>query len=236
MKKSNYCAILTHWRSSPLSKVGIHLIPCCRRGLAWLFFSWYRNLSSSVWVYNVTVSPRHLIIIHISRYHIQVVQYTLLRPADSPELSLAGKWLFSLSLCFCWSLAGPPYPRPSRAWWTTLSVCGGSSGTRRLASGVTLCASPQAEDWLCFLFLWGKKWSMLTSSRIHWARDTGTQTSCGASNNFYSSAGTGMGLVSEAIMTELGERLETSHWSRSIQTLCSDWLRSWYYYVSSLMS
>ena len=52
------------------------------------------------------------------------------------------------------------------------------------------------------------------------------QTPCGASNNFYSSAGTGMGLVSEAIMTELGERLETSHWSRSIQTLCSDWLRS----------
>ena len=40
------------------------------------------------------------------------------------------------------------------------------------------------------------------------------QTPCGASNNFYSSAGTGMGLVSEAIMTELGERLETSHWSR----------------------
>ena len=32
------------------------------------------------------------------------------------------------------------------------------------------------------------------------------QTPCGPSNNFYSSAGTGMGLVSEAIMTELGER------------------------------
>ena len=27
---------------------------------------------------------------------------------------------------------------------------------------------------------------------------------CGANNNFYSSAGTGMGLVSEAIATELG--------------------------------
>ena len=31
------------------------------------------------------------------------------------------------------------------------------------------------------------------------------QTPCGPDNNFYSSAGTGMGLVSEAIMTELGE-------------------------------
>ena len=31
-------------------------------------------------------------------------------------------------------------------------------------------------------------------------------TPCGPSNNFYSAAGTGMGLVSEAIMTELGER------------------------------
>ena len=28
---------------------------------------------------------------------------------------------------------------------------------------------------------------------------------CGAQNNFYSSAGTGMGLVSEAIMVELGQ-------------------------------
>ena len=35
------------------------------------------------------------------------------------------------------------------------------------------------------------------------------QTPCGPSNNYYSSAGTGMGLVSEAIMTELGERLES---------------------------
>ena len=34
-------------------------------------------------------------------------------------------------------------------------------------------------------------------------------TPCGPSNNFYSAAGTGMGLVSEAIMTELGETVET---------------------------
>ena len=34
------------------------------------------------------------------------------------------------------------------------------------------------------------------------------QEPCGANNNFYSSAGTGMGLVSEAIMTELGETVE----------------------------
>ena len=30
-------------------------------------------------------------------------------------------------------------------------------------------------------------------------------TPCGPNNNFYSSAGTGMGMVSEAIMVELGE-------------------------------
>ena len=30
-------------------------------------------------------------------------------------------------------------------------------------------------------------------------------TPCGPSNNFYSSAGTGMGMVTEAIMVELGE-------------------------------
>ena len=34
------------------------------------------------------------------------------------------------------------------------------------------------------------------------------QEPCGANNNFYSSAGTGMGLVSEAIMTELGKTVE----------------------------
>ena len=37
------------------------------------------------------------------------------------------------------------------------------------------------------------------------------QTPCGADNNFYSSAGTGMGLVSEAIMTELGETVESGY-------------------------
>ena len=31
------------------------------------------------------------------------------------------------------------------------------------------------------------------------------QDPCGADNNFYSSAGTGMGLVSEAVMVELGK-------------------------------
>ena len=30
-------------------------------------------------------------------------------------------------------------------------------------------------------------------------------------------------------------RVETSHWSRSFETLCSDWLRSWCCYDSSLM-
>ena len=34
-------------------------------------------------------------------------------------------------------------------------------------------------------------------------------TPCGPANNFYSAAGTGMGLVSEAIMTELGERIQS---------------------------
>ena len=29
--------------------------------------------------------------------------------------------------------------------------------------------------------------------------------------------------------------VETSHWSRSVQILCSDWLRSWCCYASSLM-
>ena len=36
----------------------------------------------------------------------------------------------------------------------------------------------------------------------------GTLTPCGPGNNFYSAAGSGMGLVSEAIMTELGETVE----------------------------
>ena len=30
-------------------------------------------------------------------------------------------------------------------------------------------------------------------------------------------------------------RVETSHWSRSIEILCSDWLKSWCCYASSLM-
>ena len=30
-------------------------------------------------------------------------------------------------------------------------------------------------------------------------------------------------------------RVETSHWSRSIDILCSGWLRSWCCYASSLM-
>ena len=34
---------------------------------------------------------------------------------------------------------------------------------------------------------------------------SGSTTPCGPNNNFYSAAGTGMGLLSEAIMTELGE-------------------------------
>ena len=40
---------------------------------------------------------------------------------------------------------------------------------------------------------------------------------CGAQNNFYSSAGTGMGLVSEAIMVELGQsqRYEEMHLKNS---------------------
>ena len=32
-------------------------------------------------------------------------------------------------------------------------------------------------------------------------------TPCGPNNNFYSSAGTGMGMVTEAIMVELGEEI-----------------------------
>ena len=40
---------------------------------------------------------------------------------------------------------------------------------------------------------------------------------CGAQNNFYSSAGTGMGLVSETIMVELGQsqRYEEMHLKNS---------------------
>ena len=30
--------------------------------------------------------------------------------------------------------------------------------------------------------------------------------------------------------------MEHSHWSRFIQILCSDWLRSWYCFASSLLS
>ena len=35
--------------------------------------------------------------------------------------------------------------------------------------------------------------------------DSDIMTPCGPNNNFYSSAGTGMGMVSETIMAELGE-------------------------------
>ena len=37
------------------------------------------------------------------------------------------------------------------------------------------------------------------------ALDLDVMTPCGPDNNFYSAAGIGMGLVSEAIMVELGE-------------------------------
>merc|ERR1711971_1399479 len=53
-------------------------------------------------------------------------------------------------------------------------------------------------------------------------------TPCGASNNFYSAAGTGMGLVSEAIMTELGYQTRQQAEERLVQSLNSlitDWPR-----------
>ena len=56
--------------------------------------------------------------------------------------------------------------------------------------------------------------------------DTGDLVPCGDSNNFYSSAGTGIGLVSEAIMAELGYlgREETeSHVVQSLTSLIMDW-------------
>jgi len=57
---------------------------------------------------------------------------------------------------------------------------------------------------------------------------SGTQTPCGPSNNFYSGAGTGMGLLSEAIMTELGyqtrEEAET-RLTQSLTSLLTEWPR-----------
>jgi len=50
---------------------------------------------------------------------------------------------------------------------------------------------------------------------------SGTQTPCGAQNNFYSSAGTGMGLVTEAIMVELGYQTREEAELRLIQTMTS---------------
>merc|ERR1719420_1705727 len=51
---------------------------------------------------------------------------------------------------------------------------------------------------------------------------------CGAQNNFYSSAGTGMGLVSETIMVELGYQTREQGKTRvllSLNSLINDWPR-----------
>ena len=51
---------------------------------------------------------------------------------------------------------------------------------------------------------------------------------CGPRNNFYSSAGTGMGLLSEAIMVELGYSTREEAEARLVQSLTSlisDWPR-----------
>jgi len=57
---------------------------------------------------------------------------------------------------------------------------------------------------------------------------SGTLTPCGPGNNFYSAAGSGMGLVSEAIMTELGYQTRQQAEERLVQSLTSlitDWPR-----------